>query len=123
MTSKKFNKKAQEICKKFNCKILKNDLENSYEINTIFGKLYLRYDPSPRIKVYSVFMRFTESKKFDLKKFHSFFSKHENINTFSFKWNLHNSNPEYILDELEERLDNLHWLENPKNQNLVINNS
>lgn len=49
-------------------------------------------------------------------------SEYEVINPFSFKWNLHSSNCDYILNELDERLNNLKWLTKKSNLELTIKN-
>ncbi|MAX51502.1 MAG: hypothetical protein CMH22_05940 [Methylophaga sp.] len=100
MTAKQFNKEVENIYKKFN---VKND-----EVDTVFGKLYVKVEKTPYEEFYSLFMRFKE--QFDLNRFFEFFGAHQTINKHSRKWNIHSSNVEYILSELEERLDNLQHL-------------
>ena len=77
-------------------------------IDTPFGLLRVRVEKANNIKLYSLFMQFTQD--FDIEMFYRYFSKHENINRFSKKWNLHTSNFEYLLGELDERLDNLNHI-------------
>lgn len=111
MKSKQFIKKADSICKEWDCKKLdQNIFQGSYTVETIWGNLEINLDPSPKIKVYSIFMRFTEKSKHNLRCFYDTFSEHENINKYSLKWNIHNSDAEYVLDLLDERLNNLRFI-------------
>ena len=109
MNKKTFDKKSNEIIKNYDCK-KDGYLDNTFSLDTFLGKLEFRFDASPKIKVYSVFMQFQESEKFNIDSFYATFSKYEVINPYSFKWNIHNSDPEYILNEFEERLSNLEHL-------------
>ena len=111
MNSKQFIKKADAIIKNYDCKKLtgKYTLLNSYEIETIFGTVYFRIDPSPKIKVYSLFMQFKECDKFNLDLFKSKISKYDLPSTYSLKWNLHND-AEYILEKLYDRLEDFKHL-------------
>lgn len=109
MTSKDFHKEFKRIC-----------LEHGYTFepeyegqirfvgDTPFGKMQVISSPSPRIKLYSIYFRFLED--FDISFFFRYFSKYEVINKHTKKWNLHNGNVEYILNELDERLNNLNYI-------------
>lgn len=109
MTSKDFNKKLKEICLKYGCKFEpQHDTEIRYTMQTPFGKMQIISSPSPRIKLYSIYFRFLED--FDISYFYRYFSEYETINKHTKKWNLHNGSPEYILDELDERLSNLKYI-------------
>lgn len=108
MTSKQFIKDANAIIKNYNCTKLSG--ENEYNINTVFGNLWFRLDPSPKIKVYSIFMRFTDDDKFNIDLFKELISDYDAPSTYSLKWNLHNYDAEYILDQLDERLNNFEYL-------------
>lgn len=111
MNSKQFIKEAEAIIKNYNCeKSVKQLFKGSYQIETIWGGLEIHIDPSPKIKIYSVFMRFTEKSKFNLPCFIDTFSDYENINKYSLKWNIHNSDPNYVLDLLDMRLNNLEFI-------------
>jgi hypothetical protein len=78
-------------------------------IETVFGKLRVKPSPSPRIKLYSIFMVFTEKEKFDQQKFEDTVATGD-FNKHSLKWNILNTDPEYVLNEFEERLDNLKYI-------------
>lgn len=106
MTTKEFNKRVAAICLKYDFKFKPEyDDQIRYVGSSPFGQLQIISSPSPRIKFYTVFMKFLES--FDLADFYEHFSKNEAINPYSKKWNLHNNSPEYVLNELDERLNNL----------------
>ena len=100
MNKQQFNKEVDTIFKTYNV------VDN--HIDTPFGKMYVRAEKSSNIELYSVFMRFVED--FDIELFYKVFSKHENINKFSKKWNIHNTDYDYVLTELDERLNNLQHL-------------
>ena len=100
MRKDKFNKQVKNIFQKYGV------IDN--QIDTPFGLMYVRAEKENHHKLYSVFMKF--ENEFDIELFYSLFSRHENINRFSKKWNLHNENPEYVLDTLDERLNNLQYL-------------
>lgn len=78
-----------------------------YKLSTIFGYLGVTIREEHEY-CYSVFMKFDKIE--DMELFYKCFSKHEDINKFSFKWNIHNSDKEYVLDLLEERLSNLEYV-------------
>ena len=108
MTSKDFNKQCSDILTSAGA-AKEGDY---YIIDTIYGRLQLRPDPSPRIKVYSLFARFIDSERMNVDHFKEWIlSGFDSFNRFSFKWNLHDAGPEFIINELEERLDNLKYLE------------
>lgn len=119
MTTKEFNKRAEKIVLNFGGTKDNTILENEFNINTVFGNLRIYPNPSPKIKSYAVFMRFTEPERYDHKRFEDLYCKYNKPSKFSLKWNIHNSDPEFVLDELEERINNLVWLMNTENQRLV----
>ena len=100
MTKEKFNREVKNIFQKYGVK--------DNHIDTPFGLMYVRADKMNHNRLYSVFMRF--ENEFNIDMFYYLFSRHENINRFSKKWNIHNQDPEYVLDTLDERLDNLQYL-------------
>jgi len=105
MTKTEFNKEVTRILAKYNIK-LKNDGYGYTE--TPFGEVSMKLDKTPYIKLYNLYMRFTED--FDISYFHRYFSKDEGINRFSKKWNRHTEDAEWLLDELDERLNNLKYI-------------
>lgn len=109
MTSKAFNKEFVQICKNYSYEFAPQ-YENQIRFigNTPFGKIQVIADPSPKIKLYTVYFRFLED--FDINFFYRYFSKNENINKFSKKWNLQNTLSDYVLNEVDERLNNLNYI-------------
>lgn len=109
MTTKDFNKQVKEICTRWNFDF-KPQYEGQirYEGSTPFGTMQVISDPSPRRKLYTIYFKFIGD--FDLTGFYDYFSKHENINKYSGKWNLHYIDAECILNELDERLNNLDYI-------------
>ncbi len=97
----KFFKDATNLLVKYSAEKVDFIGNEYFELNTVFGKLLIKVDKDSSY-LFTVFMRF---ETFD-DSFYKFFSRHE-INNHSFKWNLHSEDGEYILNELEERLDNL----------------
>ena len=105
MTKQEFNKQARAILKLYNATSKDGEV---YYTFTPFGVIRISLSADGRNKLYSVFMRFMDD--FDINLFYRYFSRHESINRFSKKWNLHNSDPDYILNELDERLNNLTYI-------------
>lgn len=91
-----FKKEIGEILAEYNV-----DFDGNVE--TPFGNLNITYDEDGTL--YSVFMRFTE--EFDINIFFKYFASHEVINRYSKKWNLHDADAEFVIQEFEERLHNL----------------
>lgn len=100
MNKQQFNKQVKEIFDTYN-------VEDNH-IDTPFGSLYVRAEKTNNQKLYSFYMRFEND--FDIQLFYKWFSKYENINRYSKKWNIHNIDAEYVLTELDERLNNLQYL-------------
>ena len=117
MTSKEFHKKFNEIAEKFSPeKGVNNFGLESYNYSTIFGTLSVRADPTPKIKVYTVFMRFhsgwdsTIGQGGDHRKFKDIFPGTSDIPSPNGKWNIHTGDAEITLEIFEERLDNMEYL-------------
>lgn len=109
MTTKDFNKKIKDICIERGYKFEPQyEGQIRYVGETPFGKIQIISSPSPRIKLYTVYMRFLED--FEIDYFFRYFSKNETINRGSKKWNIHNSNEDYVLNEVDERLNNLNYI-------------
>lgn len=109
MTAKDFNKQLKQICLEHGYKFEPNYKgQIRYIAETPFGKMQVISSPTPRIKSYTVFYKFLED--FDISYFYRYFSKNETINRFSKKWNVHTTDPEYALTELDERLNNLNYI-------------
>lgn len=112
MNSKNFNSEMAAICKRFGFEPTE---ENKYIGDTIFGQLQIYSDPEPRIKVYTVFMRFLE---WDFTKhlpiFKEVYSDHDTPSNNG-KWNLHLREPLHCLDMAEDRLNDMQYLLNQQN--------
>lgn len=101
MTTKEFNTKFKAICLNYGGQ----QIESKFIFDTPFGKMQAIANPSP---INSIYIRFLED--FDVSFFYKYFSKNEVFNSFSKKWNIHNTNAEYVLDEFEERINNLNYI-------------
>ena len=105
MQSKEFNKIALKTIRE-NFNPLKTDT-NKFFIETVFGRLQIILDPLPRIKVYSIMMRYTSRDDFNKPLFNEWLGKISD----SLKWNINEAEPYDALDEFEERICNLKYLE------------
>lgn len=105
MNAKQFNQRFKGIISEYE----HTKSGEHYIIETVFGKLRIKPDPTPRIKLYSIFMMFTEKEKFNQQKFDDTVATGD-FNTHSLKWNILHTDPEYVLNEIEERLENLNYL-------------
>ena len=71
MTSEEFNTQAfQTLIENFKTKMI---APCRYIIDTPFGELQILFDPTPKIKVYSIFMKFLDLENFDHKTFKEWF--------------------------------------------------
>ena len=100
MTAKEFDKKVSNILSKYGV--------TNNKVDTPFGVMNVNVSKQPNVKFYSLHMRFIED--FDVSYFYRYFGENQNINKHTKKWNKYSENPEYILDELEERLNNLKYI-------------
>lgn len=105
MTTKEFNKSVKSIFKKYEMTTIEDS--DKAQISTVFGDLTMRAEWIPSIKVASLHTRL----KGDVKLFKEKMFK--NISSTG-KCNFYSSNPEFILNELEEYLNNLKWLNENK---------
>lgn len=76
--------------------------ERGFKIKTFLGVLNISFWESSIL--YSTFMRF--DSPFNLESFSVIFPK-DNINRFTFKWNIHEEDENYNLKILKDRLDKL----------------
>ena len=76
--------------------------ERGFKIKTFLGVLNISFWESSIL--YSTFMRFNDP--FILEDFKTIFPK-DNINRFTFKWNIHEEDKKYNLIILKDRLDKL----------------
>lgn len=105
MTAVRFNRQVSNILSKYD---IITDEYGYNQINTPFGAMCINVQKTPNVKFYSLHMRFVED--FNVSYFYRYFSKNEGINKYSKKWNKYSEDAEYILNELDERLDNLKYI-------------
>ena len=104
MNKKTFNKEALNTISKYGLTF--NQMGYAF-MDTSFGQLSIKVEKTNHIELYSLFMRFTSWNKEYLPWFYRYFSKNESINRFTGKWNLHSRYAWFIINELDQRLDNL----------------
>ena len=105
MTAKEFEKKTKEIISLYpDVKV--SDSSYQYKLDTIMGEWHFSLEYSPRIKVANAHTKFSEGFNLEL------FNKHigEKVNRFSYKWNHYSQDPGYILDWIDETLNNFQYL-------------
>lgn len=107
MISKEFNKRFDEIA--ISQGMGRLDIER-FSIDTAFGTLTVRADPTPKIKLYSIYMRFKDYRKENYLVLNGKEKYFSNTPSSSGKWNIHNSDEEYVLNLFEERLSNILYL-------------
>lgn len=98
MNAKEFNTKKEAIYKKWNAS--KTDLTHEVFINTKFGKVYISAEYVPRITTANIHSKVIG----DISGFKNDFGYHTSATG---KLNSYSSDPEWILDTLDEYLDNL----------------
>lgn len=92
-------------------------------VKTPFGRLRVHIS-SKQEDGYLISMRFVQPGKFDQEKFQACFSDitgATGLDEETLAWDLAGENPDFIIDQFEERLDNLLWLSNPDNMSKMIN--
>lgn len=73
-------------------------------INTIFGKLSINIDSDQK----NIFMRFTQSEKFNRSVFRDLFdTNEEEPSNHSLKWNIHTTDANIASEILQDRLNTL----------------
>lgn len=102
MTAKQYNKQKETLYKEKG--LTKTDFTHEVMIDTIFGVIYISSEWSPKIKVGSIHTKLEG----DAKRFKT--ETNYDINTFNGKYNSYFDNPEDCLNELEEFIDNLLYL-------------
>ena len=116
MNAKQFRAKAKEIFNKYN---IKNDRfldsQRAEKINTYFGGLNISVEWVSNIKIASIHSNYNGNEIKDYKQ------KQNEINTITgynfgqtLKCNFYFDNPEYCLNELEEYLSNMLWINQPE---------
>ena len=96
MNAKEFNKYKTALYKKYGAEL--TDLSHEVKVLTPFGTLYISAEWTPRIKVANIHSRL-EGNSLQFKEVTGY-----NINTYNGKCNFYSSNPEWILDTLEDYL-------------------
>ena len=122
MNASEFRKKAEHIFNKYNVKnsrIL--DSQRAEKINTYFGDLNISVEWSPRIKLASIHSNYKGNCTTDYQQ------KQIEINTITgynfgqtLKCNFYYDTPEDCLNELEEYLNNMMWINQPEKRQTEI---
>ena len=122
MNASEFRKKAKQIFNKYN---VKNDRfldsQRAEKINTCFGYLNISAEWKPRIKLASIYSNYKGNDIKDYKE------KQREINTITgynfgptLKCNFYFDTPEECLNELEEYLSNMLWVNQPEERQKEI---
>lgn len=100
-----FLKQANKILSEYDCKP-SNYLSYTMQRQTEYGILYIKVDPDTmKGKLFSIYMKFDESG-FNREEFMRAFLT-EKFNQHSYKWNIHTTNKDIALHQLENRLKGL----------------
>lgn len=111
MNAKQFQAKVKTLYKKYNLnKDEKRD--NRYTLQTVFGTFYFSCEWIPRIKVASIHSGLSPATKEERQKFKDLSGY--DMNVHNGKCNFYSSDYDWILDTLDEYLDNIVWLESKK---------
>ncbi len=122
MNASEFRKKAEQIFNKYS---IKNDRfldsQRAEKINTCFGDLNISAEWKPRIKLASIYSNYNGNNITDYKE------KRREINTITgynfgptLKCNFYFDTPEDCLNELEEYLSNMLWVNQPEERQKEI---
>ena len=122
MKASEFRKKAVQIFNKYN---IKNDRfldsQRSEKINTYFGDLNISVKWVPRIKLASIYSNY---KGNDIKDYKKKQNEIREITGYNFgqtlKCNFYFDTPEDCLNELEEYLSNMLWVNQPEERQKEI---
>ena len=115
MNASEFRKKAEQIFNKYNIKNSRFlDSQRAEKINTYFGELNISAKWVPRIKLASIYSNYKGNDIKDYKQ------KQREINTITgynfgptLQCNFYFDTPEDCLNELEEYLSNILWVNQP----------
>ncbi len=122
MNASEFRKKAKQIFNKYS---IKNDRfldsQRAEKINTCFVDLNISAEWKPRIKLASIYSNYNGNNITDYKE------KRREINTITgynfvaaLKCNFYFDTPEDCLNELEEYLSNMLWVNQPEERQKEI---
>jgi hypothetical protein len=106
MNAKEFNKIKTALYKKYGAEL--TDFSHEVKVLTPFGTLYVSAEWTPRIKVANIHSKL----KGDAKQFKEVTGY--DITTYNGKCNFYSADPEWILDTLDEYLDNMQYLSGEK---------
>ena len=123
MNAKQFRAKAEEIFNKYNIKNERFlDSQRAEKINTYFGDLNISVEWINSIKIASIHSNYKGNNITDYKE------KQREINTITgynfgptLKCNFYFDTPEDCLNELEEYLSNILWINQPEERQKEIN--
>src|SRR5690554_959892 len=108
MNAKQFQAKVKSLYKRYN--LIKDETsENRHELQTVFGTFYFSCEWIPRIKVASIHSGLPSATKEQKERFKELSGY--DMNTHNGKCNFYSADYEWILDTLEEYLDNIIWLD------------
>ena len=122
MNASEFRKKAEQIFNKYGIKNERFlDSQRAEKINTYFGDLNISAKWVPRIKLASIYSNYRGNDIKDYKE------KQREINTITgynfgptLKCNFYFDTPEDCLNELEEYLSNMLWVNQPEERQKEI---
>ena len=122
MNASEFRKKAKQIFNKYN---VKNDRfldsQRAKKINTYFGDLNISAEWVPRIKIASIHSNYKGNNIADYKQKQN---EIREITGYNFgqtlKCNFYFDTPEDCLNELEEYLSNMLWINQPEERQKEI---
>ena len=122
MNASEFRKKAKYIFNKYSIKSSRIlDSQRAEKIDTYFGELNISAEWVPRIKIASIHSNYKGNNIADYKQ------KQREINTITgynfgqtLKCNFYFDTPEECLNELEEYLSNMLWVNQPEERQKEI---
>ena len=122
MNASEFRKKAKYIFNKYSIKSIRIlDSQRAEKINTYFGELNISAEWVPSIKIASIHSNYKGNDIIDYKE------KQREINTITgynfgptLKCNFYFDTPEDCLNELEEYLSNMLWINQPEERQKEI---
>ena len=122
MNASEFRKKAEQIFNKYNVKNSRFlDSQRAEKINTYFGDLNISAKWVPRIKIASIYSNYKGNNITDYKQKQN---EIREVTGYNFgqtlKCNFYFDTPEDCLNELEEYLSNMLWVNQPEERQKEI---
>lgn len=108
MNAKQFQAKVKSLYKRYRLTKDKTS-DKRHELQTVFGTFYFYCEWTPRIKVASIHSGLPLATKEQKERFKELSGY--DMNTYNGKCNFYSADYEWILDTLEEYLDNIVWLD------------